>query len=114
MYYSEENDLSDDEDDYCEFPDDILKEFEYDKKIQIISTFKNYIKHSPEFIGIKNMSSSKLLNIIESNKVIKNNNYLYDEQMKLFDNLYKELYNNTGNYLLYNSIAKKIFNIIYV
>ena len=36
MYYSEENDLSDDEDDYCEFPDDILKEFEYDKKIQII------------------------------------------------------------------------------
>ena len=77
--------------------------------------FKNYIKHEPEFIGIKNISSSKILNIIENTKNI-NINYinLNNNQINLFDNLYKELFNKTENYKLYTTVTNKIFKIIYV
>ena len=114
-YYSDENDYSDDDEEYEEYPDDIKEEIEYNNKINIINIFKNYIKHEPEFIGIKNISSSKILNIIENTKNININHIrLSNNQIDLFDNLYKELFNKTENYELYSTVTNKIFNIIYV
>lgn len=114
-YYSDENDYSDDNEDYDEYPDFIKEEIEYNNKINIINIFKNYIKNEPEFIGIKNISSSKILNIIENTKNInKNHINLNNNQINLFDNLYKELFNKTENYQLYNTVTNKIFKIIYV
>tara|TARA_B110000037_G_scaffold201163_1_gene242294 strand:- start:1053 stop:1409 length:357 start_codon:yes stop_codon:yes gene_type:complete len=118
MYYSDENDYSDDDEEHEEYPDDIKEEIEYDNKIKIINIFKNYIKYEPEFIGIKNISSSKILNIIEntnSSKIQNTKNInLNDNQINLFDNLYKELFNKTENFKIYNTVTNKIFQIIYV
>ena len=117
MYLYDDNDYSDEDDDYLDLPDDILEEIEYDLKIKIIYTFKNYIKNEPEFIGIKNISSSKILTIIEKQLFNVNNNDINNltyNQIDLFNNLYKELFDNTYDINTYNNVTKNIFSIIYV
>ena len=117
FYYSDDNDISDEDDEYIEYPDDIKEELEYDLKINIINRFKSYIKHEAEFVGIKNISSGKILEIIENNK---NNNIcsydycLNDYKIHLFNNLYKELFNKIYNRNMYNIITNKIFEVIYI
>jgi len=117
MYYAEDNEYSDEEEEYGDIPDDVLDDLEYLNKILIINKFKKYIKHEPEFIGIKNICSSKILNIIEYTyyDITEKNDYnlTYNQKM-LFDNLYKELYNKTCEISIYNSVIKNIFRSIYI
>ena len=113
--HSDDYDEDDEEDEYSELPEDILNEIEYDFKINCIIKFKKYIINEPEFIGIKNISASNILHLLENTK--DNNDkkfdYLSNYQVSLFDNLYKELYNDNKNKQYYNIVCHKLFNHIY-
>lgn len=117
FYYSDDNDYSDEDDYYIELPNDIKEEIEYDLKMNIINRFKSYIKDEPQFIGINNICSAKILNIIENNNTYTYyyyNDFLNKHEINLLDNLCKELFNETYSIDIYNNIASKIFEVIYI
>ena len=117
--YLDENDYNSEEEVYSvlEFPSDIIEELEYNIKIGIVSFYKDILLREPEFIGIKNISTSNILYIIENTKkelkLNKKDYKLNFEQKKIFDRMYSEL-NLLKNYNIYNLVTKKIFNKIYV
>jgi len=121
MNYFEENDYDSSEDneynEYNEFTADIIAEFNYDKKIEIVSFYKEKLSKEPEFIGIKNICAGKFLFLIEnttkSEKLTKKDYKLNFEQYSIFIDMYSEL-NLTGNYHIFNLVTKKIFSKIYV
>lgn len=108
-YDSENEDL----DTIAPFTDEILEEFELDKKLRIISSFKNYISSEPEFYGINKINNVDILDIIESGKTkLKNTITIY--QNDLFDDLYNSLYGNSGNNQLYNFVYSELMKKIKV
>lgn len=116
--YFEENDYDSSEDnEYNEFTVDIIAEFNYDKKIEIVSFYKEKLSIEPEFIGIKNICAGKFLFFIEDTtkpeKLTKKDYKLNFEQYSIFIDMYSEL-NLIGNYNIFNSVTKKIFRKIYV
>ncbi len=117
--YFDENDYNSEEevDSILEFPSDIIEEFEYDKKVGIVSFYKDILLKEPEFIGIKNISASNILYIIENTtkevKLNKKDYKLNFEQNQIFNRMYSEL-NLLQNYNIYNLVTKKIFKKIYV
>ena len=117
MYFDENDYESDDDNEYNEFSADIIAEFKYDKKIKIVSFYKDKLSKEPEFIGIKNICGGKILSLIESitksEKLTKKDYKLNSEQYLIFVNMYSEL-DLTGNYDIFNTVTKKIFNEIYV
>lgn len=121
MYYEEYCEYSDDDNDnaYSEYSPEILAEFQYDYKISVVEFYKELLKKEPEFIGIKNISCGKILEILESNndnkkKLSKHKVYsLNTEQNNIFYNLYKDL-GFKGDVNIYNEVTNKIFNHIYI
>ena len=117
MFYEEIDYESDEDYDYNEFTEDIISEFDYDKKIQIISFYKEKLMKEPEFIGIKNICAGEILVYIQKltkpMNITKKDYKLNLEQYNLFVNMYSEL-NLIGNYDIFNSVTKKIFKKIYV
>jgi hypothetical protein len=116
--YIEENDYdSNEENEYVELSADIISEFNYDKKIEIINFYKEKLYKEPEFIGLKNISSCKLLDFIENTtkyvNLNKNDYKLNFEQYTIFNDMYSEL-NLKGSYDIFNLVTKKIFSKIYV
>ena len=123
-----ENDYDSDDIDsnlYKEYTPDILAEFEEDKKITVVQFYKEKLSKEPEFIGIKNISCGKILNIIENtNKNYKNYKYGYKlstEQYYIFNDMYSELnnvLNNKKNLIqdlnIYNIVTNKIFDLVYI
>ena len=126
-----ENDYDSDEIDsnlYKEYTADILAEFEEDKKIAVVQFYKEKLSKEPEFIGINNISSGKILNIIENTnnlsardlKLYKNIN-LSVEQYYIFNDMYSDLNSvlNINKHLtmgmsIYEFITNQIFKNIYV
>lgn len=117
MYFDENEYDSDENNEYIEFSLDIIAEFKYDKKIEIVSYYKEKLSKEPEFIGIKNICSGKILSFIEDTtkpeKLTKKDYKLNFEQYSIFIDMYSEL-NLIGNYHIFNTVTKKIFNKIYV
>ena len=117
--YVEENDYddSDADNEYIEHNTDIITEFNYDKNIEIVSFYKEKLSKEPEFIGIKNICSGKILSFIEDTtkpeKLTKKDYKLNFEQCKIFSDMYSEL-NLTYNDDIFNTVTKKIFDKIYV
>lgn len=126
-----DNDYDSDEIDsnlYKEYTADILAEFEEDKKIAVVQFYKEKLSKEPEFIGINNISSGKILNIIENTnnlsardlKLYKNIN-LSVEQYYIFNDMYSDLNSvlNINKHLtmgmsIYEFITNQIFKNIYV
>ena len=116
MYFDENEYDSDEDNEYIEFSPDIIAEFIYDKKIEIISYYKEKLSKEPEFIGIKNICSGKILSFIEDTKpekLTKKDYKLNFELYFIFIDMYSEL-NLIGNYHIFNTVTKKIFSKIYV
>ena len=118
MNYFDENDYDSSEDnEYIEFSAYIIAEFNYDKKIEIVSFYKEKLSKESEFIGIKNICAGKILclieNVIKPEKLTKKDYKLNHEQYLIFVDMYSEL-NLTGNYHIFNTVTKKIFEKIYV
>jgi len=123
-----ENDYDSEEIDsnlYKEYTPDILAEFEEDKKIEVVQFYKEKLSKEPEFIGIKNISCGKILNIIENNnKNHKNHKYCYklnENQYYIFNDMYSELNNILNNKKkliqdlnIYNIVTNKIFDLVYI
>jgi len=106
------------DDDYIELNPDILKEIEHDIKINIIQFYKELLYNEPEFIGIYNISSFEILYIIETThcvgKLYKKDHDLTDDQIKIYDNMYIDLFKNKSTIDIYNTVTNKIFDKIYV
>lgn len=118
MQYIEDIDVLSDEDNdnYIELPYDIIKELEYDKKINIVNFYKQLLEKEPEFYGLNNINSGKFLNVLENTKIFKmdKNDYKINyEQYLIYNKLYNDL-KLDGNYDLYNSITKNIYKLIYI
>lgn len=117
MYFEENDYDSNEENEYTELSADIIYESNYDKKIEIVNFYKDKLYQEPEFIGIKNISSCKLLNLIENTTKYVNLNKkdykLNYEQYTIFNDMYSEL-NLIGSYDIFNLVTKKIFFKIYV
>jgi hypothetical protein len=117
MRFDENDDDSSEDNEYNEFTADIIAEIKYDKKIEIISFYKEKLSKEPEFIGIKNICTGKILSyiidIVKPEKLTKKDYKLNYEQYLIFIDIYSEL-NLIGNYNIFNSVTKKIFNEIYV
>jgi hypothetical protein len=122
-----ENDYDTDENEngiLNDYTPEIIAEFEEDNKLSIINFYKEKLSKEPEFIGIKNISCGKILNIIENihlEKLNKNDYELNEIQYNIFNDMYLELssFSNikktmVNNVNFYNLITKQIFNIIYV
>ncbi len=109
---SHENDI------HIDLEPDIVNEYEYNRKIDIVKFYRDKLYKEPEFIGIKNISSFLILYIIETTnlayKLYTKDHRVTTEQIIIFDDMYKELFNKKSTIDIYNYVTKKIFSYIYV
>ena len=120
MYLNEEydNDSGNENDDFIELSNEIKIEIENQRKFNAICFYKDQLYHEPEFIGINNISSSDILYIIENTqiacKLCTKDHKLTNDQIRIFDNMYIELFGNKYHINIYNSVTKRIFEKIYI
>lgn len=128
MYY-EENDYESEDDNNVlnDYTNEIVQESNNDKKISIIMFYRDLLSKEPEFIGIKNISGAKMLEIIQSinlntvnkYKLTKKSHILTKDQITIFNNLYfslkinfiSKIKKNNKNKEL-NDIKLKIYNVV--
>jgi len=109
------NDYDDLEEEYIYLDEDILRQLEEERKLNIIGKFKEYIHSEPEFYGIRRIGSYEILYYIEKfEQNEKEKIIITDYQVELFDDLYIALYSERGNIYMYNKISNIIFNRISV
>ena len=123
MFFNEDNEIeyensSNENDELSELNLDIQQEIENDRKFNLVLFYKQQLYHELEFIGINNISSIDILNIIENTKVacklgVKDHK-LINTQINIFDNMYIELFGNKSNIDIYNTVVKRIFEKIYI
>lgn len=132
MYY-EENDYESEDDNNVlnDYTNEIVQESNNDKKISIIMFYRDLLSKEPEFIGIKNISGAKMLEIIQSinlntvnkYKLTKKSHILTKDQITIFNNLYfslkinfiSKIKKNNKNKELnkeLNDIKLKIYNVV--
>ena len=132
MYY-EENDYESEDDNNVlnDYTNEIVQESNNDKKISTIMFYRDLLSKEPEFVGIKNMSGAKMLEIIQSinlntvkkYRLTKKSHILTKDQITIFNNLYfslkinfiskikKNNKNKEFNKEL-NDIKLKIYNVV--
>ena len=114
----EENDYSDFEDnndnDVAEFPDWFIEEEKYMKKLEMIDFFKKHICNEPNFIGIKNVATSVIANILDSPIRTTNHIILTPYQETLMENLVESFKGVKVTSKYYNYVAWKILNNCYI
>lgn len=117
--YDDANYFSDEDNDSIADEEEIQKEKNYQNKIDIINQFKIDIAYEPEFIGIKNICSQEILDLIEFTfspiKIPKKYKFnVSNEQMKYFKRLYNRLEIEIINDMVILSVIFKIYQKIYV
>ena len=110
MFYEEYNDG----DERAEFDQETLDLLEEERKLKVISNFKDFISKEPEFYGINNISSFEILNII--NTTTSNiNNYDYPEwQIKFIDDMINEVLCMNFDENFIKNVYSNIYNKIYI
>jgi len=114
-YYVSDEEVDNSSENWIIYTEDI-----YQFKIRQIENFKSLIYHEPEFIGIYNISSQEILNIIE-NSINNDYNYFYykykptKDQIILFSKIYNIILktNNVNLEHIY-SIINCIYNKLYI
>tara|TARA_Y100001958_G_scaffold89189_1_gene60673 strand:+ start:11853 stop:12185 length:333 start_codon:yes stop_codon:yes gene_type:complete len=104
--------LSDEYDsDYeAEFDEEIVNELEENRKLSIINKFRNCIIAEPEFCGISNVSDFFIMeNLCNTRSDKKPKVKLTLQQLKLFDDLYMEIY----GYVPHEKQCENLANVIY-
>ena len=118
MLYDNDYDSADEYDEYSELSQEIMEEIEYYNKLDIISFYKDKLYYEVEFSGIKNISLSEIYYIIQTthiaHKLYPKDHRLNSDQLIIFDNMYKELYDKISDISIYNTVTKKIFDKIYI
>lgn len=112
-----ENDYSDPDDSFDTIPFDLAENITLDGRLEMLYQFKKMIEKEPEFIGIHNISSYKIYNIImNTNKpsLTKNSYQLTMDQLDIFKDLYNILELEKNDAMILDTVANKIMNVIYV
>lgn len=116
-----ENDYDSEDDDYVDsYESDTLKNHLI--QLEIVTFYKELLEKEPEFIGIKNICSEELLNIIKSSNYIKKfelkklSYELNYDQILIFNRMYDDLgiYNFINNTDIFKLVTKKIYKRVYV
>ena len=96
------------------FNKELEKEIKYDNDIDSIIFYKEKLEKHPDFIGIKNICSGEILNIIKESQLVNKGNYgnfdddIYDIFYKMCDELEISLNKEKVNYVI-NKIFKRIY-----
>jgi len=91
-----------------------LELLEQERKWNVISNFKEFISREPEFIGIKNLSSQEILNIIETTTTNKNNKEYPEWQMSFLIDLINELGHISFNIDFVKNVYDNIYGKMYI
>lgn len=114
------NDYDENSDDnFYENDEELLLELEENRKLNVITRFKEYISKEPEFYAINAISGFEIMKILENDKTrkfsIKKGNCLASlEALDAFDDLYKELYGNGMSRGFYINKIETMFKKMYV
>lgn len=109
------NDYEENTDDCSvELDEEIVLELEENRKLSVITKFKEYISKEPEFYGINFISGFEILQILESNDFKKSKCLVSLETLDAFDDMYKELYGNGLQYTFYKYKINAMFKKMYV
>jgi hypothetical protein len=118
FYHDDDNEYHSDDMDERDYdiPEYILYENEIDRKLEIINKFKKDIQNEIDFIGVKNISNSYILETIENLNLYnrKSNYILTNYQIELFNDLFLALFNYTESINTYEKIVTIMFSKIYV
>lgn len=121
MFFENDYDSEEDQNDYVDsYESDTFKNHLI--QLEIVSFYKELLEKEPEFIGIKNICSEELLNIIKSSNDIKKfelKKFYYElnyDQILIFNRMYDDLgfYNFINNINIFKVVTKKIFKRVYV
>ena len=109
------NDYDENSDDNSyEIDEELLLELEENRKLNVITNFKQYISKEPEFCGINAISGFEIMKILENNTVKKCKISVSLEALDAFDDLYKELYGNGMSWGFYLYKINEVFKKIYI
>ena len=109
------NDYEENADDVStELDEEILLELEENRKLSVITKFKEYISKEPEFCGINYISGFEILQILESNVFKRSKCLVSLEAMDAFDDMYKELYGTWLPYTFYTYKINTMFKKMYI
>lgn len=114
MYDMNDYDYSSDEE-QSELNDEILAELEENRKLNVITNFKNFISKEPDFCGINYISGYNILTILEKDKIkpkLKTDVSL--EVLDFFDELHIELFGYSNTTEFYTSKIADIKKHIYI
>lgn len=93
----------------------LQEELEENKKLDIIYEFKKDICKSPDLGAINNLSSYRILDIIENKNFKNKTKYtVTHEEWMLFDDLFKGLYGGISTLEHYNQIKNYLSGLLYV
>lgn len=107
---------SDEYDTVADISENIINELKENYQLNCISRFKEHISHEPEFYGINNISSFRILEILKNPKKIKSNKrfYVSEYQYELLEDVCGLVFNKSFSRCYYVSVVNEIFNEIYV
>jgi len=121
--FNENDDYSDEYDEYDDIPESLIQERLFEKQMNIIFFYKELLMKESEFIGIKNISTFKILDIIQNtttyslnvlNDRLFNKNILTCDQIEIFKNMYSELNIEDSSDKIFNIVADNICNRVYI
>lgn len=110
MFYEEYNDC----DERAEFDQETLDFLEEERKLNVISNFKEFISKEPEFYGINNISSLEILNIINTTTSNNNKRDYPEWQIKFIDDMINEVLYINFNENFIKNVYSNIYNKIYI
>ena len=107
------------DDNISEIDEELLLELEENRKLNVITKFKEYIAKEPEFYGINAISGFEIMKILENNTFNKSTfkkckTTVSLEALDAFDDLYKELYGNCMTHDFYLCKINEMFKKMYI
>lgn len=109
------NDYDENSDDSSgDFDEELLLELEENRKLNVITKFKDYISKEPEFCAINYISGFEIMKIMENNTIKKCKTTVSLEALDAFDDLYKELYGVRKSHAFYLYKINEMFRKMYV
>lgn len=101
-------------DERAENDSETLELLEQERKWKVISNFKEFISNEPEFIGIKNLSSQEILNVIETTTSNKNNKEYPEWHISFLIDLINELGHISFNIDFVKNVYDNIYDKMYI
>lgn len=99
---------------YAEIDAEIIELIEEERKWEVISNFKEFISKEPEFLGIHNLSSQTILNIIETSTSNENKKEYPKWHVSFLAKLINDVTNFTPDINLVKNVYDNIYDKMYV